>query len=239
MSFNIIDDITSYIENFLKMDCDKSTNIAVECMELFKEYCMYKNNIIYAYEVNEEFFTEFLIIWLPENIGILDKDIIDNIFCELNNFCKLCSLNGNEEFIKELEKIPMEILDNFARVLYAKGLVLKFIKSPVVKLKPLIIDLNKYKLAKSNEKEYISVDQGYFRLAEIFTNNSIVLKKLYGTSFYLRIYMDKNIIKHLKKDDIFYLKIRKKSYTKGWSIDNIMACYLPNVMEEIKAISVI
>ncbi|MEG1049015.1 MAG: hypothetical protein RSE24_00585, partial [Oscillospiraceae bacterium] len=121
-----------------------------------------------------------------------------------------------------LYDLPCSIEDDLKRILLLKSQLLKITDAALISFQPYVINLSKLK------KSYNNVtlkDKGYYEMSEVFTNNSIVLKKVSGYNFYVRVNVNSDIIRLLRKGDVLRLNLIKIKGKKCWDISAVKGCF--------------
>ena len=67
-------------------------------------------------------------------------------------------------------------------------------------------------------------EEGYFKVADIFTNNSVVLKKISGYTFFIRVYFNELVINKIRPGDMLDMKVRYVDGVTGWRVEDISGC---------------
>lgn len=178
-------------------------------------------------QVDPAFFHRFFTVYLPNNLFQAEEAVIDGFYPVLVDFCRFCKRRGEPAPEQAMAGLPISVLANFARVLKAKAALLRFIKSPVLSKDPLVIDLMNYakkKQAAPKAKPYY--EKGWFQVADLFSNQSVVLRKISGYNFYVRLYLNKEVVSALQPEDVLFLTLREKGFLSGWVVEDVGACYL-------------
>lgn len=237
---NYVSSTINEYENFVKNSQDNEYYyINKNCLKLLKAYCDKRKSNMTVDNLNSEFFKIFMLTVAPAIIYQQNDEIIDNILGSLIGFCNFCDMKYETNSGESLKNVSKYILTDFHRVLHLKKEILKYIKSPVLGIYPPVIDLNCYRNKKEvhkSDKNEVIFEEGYFQTADVFSNNSVVLKKMSDYNFYIRLYFNKQVISFIKSKDIMYLKLRRKNFIAGWEVDEIRGCYLPDAIncEEIR-----
>ena len=127
----------------------------------------------------------------------------------------------------DLKEVSGFTLGETKRIMYVKKNIMQFIKSPVINKKPVVIDLDRYRLKAKNDRrnsKQLMHEKGYFKVADIFTNNSVVLKKISGYTFFIRVYFDEPVIDKIRQGDVLDMKVRKMEGIGGWKVEDISGC---------------
>ena len=112
--------------------------------------------------------------------------------------------------------------------MYVKKNIMQFIKSPVINKSPVVIDLDRYRIKAKNDRRnrfLLRPEEGYFKVADIFTNNSVVLKKISGYTFFIRVYFDEPVIEKIRPGDVLDIKVRKTNNIGAWKVEDISGCF--------------
>ncbi len=185
--------------------------------------------------LNADFFRFFFEKWLSYELCQEDDSIILNSYPQVMAFCQQTDLILGTELLRELSEV--ENVDEIMRILLLKKSVLNFIKSPIISKNPSIINLERYRKKQQLEKKLNNTmlpEKGMYAVADIFTNNSIVLKKISGYTSFIRIYLNDDVIKKICPGDILDLKVRKSEELKGWIIEDIYGCFAREENEKHK-----
>ncbi len=174
-----------------------------------------------------DFFKFFFNEWLPYNICQEDDEVIEAICGRVKDLCRFCDRKAGTELLRIFNSISPLTVAEAKRIMYVKKHIMQFIKSPVINKRPAIIDLERYRVKADVEARYgrgMMPEEGYFKVADIFTNNSVVLKKISGYTFFIRVYLDEPVIKKIRPGDVLDIRVRKMENMNGWSIEDISGC---------------
>lgn len=192
------------------------------CFSLFSEFCLRRYTNLKLENITADIINEFLFVWVSSKIEYINSNIFSCIIEQINKFLKYLELNY-DIIIKNKTESDIEELN---RIFTVKKELSKFLNNPVLSYKPLIIDINRYKIRKlkSNSNSFFEPrDKGYYVVIDIFSNNSIVFKKLY-TGRFIKIQLNKFLVDNIKPNDIFFMEI-KQTPTFSWEIDNLLKYY--------------
>lgn len=217
-----IEDYISYINSSL---LEKSGE--VYCISLLYDYCNYRESELEIEELDEKFFEQFFLYWLPKKNKKLSDERMYYLFPSIKKYYKYLRRNYN---IKELSlsKSTDGFMEEFIRIIHLSKVFSRYVGNPIVGLDPMIIDFRCYKenKIKKNIKEKNGVfEQGYFEVIDISPDCSITIKKK-PTGRYAKILLDEDIVLYLKKGDILQLKLTRRLFFTYWEIEDIKSCYL-------------
>ena len=208
----------------MKKSCRQEKNIY--CISLFAECINQTVPDAEASVIKSDFFKFFFREWLPYNICQEDDDVIESIYPQIKGFCRYADRNFGTNLVNAFGGVSGEAAET-KRMLYVKKSIMRFIKSPVLSKKPEVIDLNCYRArserAKRLNQTYLP-ERGYFKVIDIFTNYSIVLKKISGYTFFIRVYLDEPVINKIRPGDVLDIKVRPAETMTGWLIEDILGC---------------
>ncbi len=174
-----------------------------------------------------DFFSFFFREWLPYNVCQEDDDIIDMVYSRIKDFCKYCDRRTGTKLVASFMGLTPFMAAETKRVMYVKKHIMQFIKSPVINKRPEVIDLERYRMkmisAPKNRRDLLP-EEGYFKVADIFTNNSVVLKKISGYTFFIRVYFNETVINKIRPGDMLDMKVRYVDSVTGWRVEDISGC---------------
>lgn len=157
-------------------------------------------------DLDNELAEEFAYFWLWHRKPIVKATDINNILILMKNF--------NFDF---------EYLENTFKRLSAINRELdRFLHNPVINCSPVIIDIDRYKKC-NHKRTIINSEQGYYKVMDVFTGYTVVLKKL-NTGRFIRLNMDRDIIKYLKIDDIMNILVSQNLFL-GWDLIHVYGYY--------------
>lgn len=179
---------------------------------------------------HDQLMEKYIYVWLVKRNKVLtDNDIkgLNRVVLRLNRFV----LN---QYNIHSELKMLIILEELGRIIKINKEIDRILNNPVISQSPLVIDLNRYKnrlLKKELRGRSISTEKGYFIVVDIFSNNSVILKKLY-TGRFIRLTVDKNLVTHIQPSDVIYMGIRQNFFL-GWDIDEVISYYPKEASEYI------
>ena len=213
-----------YIENLKKWNRPGSY---IYCIRLFGECIKEVFPEAEASSLSEEFFCFFFKEWLPYNMCQEDDEIINMVYSRVKDFCKYCDRRAGTKLVSSFMSLAPFTAVETKRVMYVKKHIMQFIKSPVINKRPEVIDLEKYRLKKvymDKNRQGPLPEEGYFKVADIFTNNSVVLKKISGYTFFIRVYFNETVINKIRPGDMLDMKVRYVDSVTGWRVEDISGC---------------
>lgn len=197
----------------------------------FLEFSSKKFRFMDMQSANEHCINKFLYMWVPKKVINSENGSVEKYVKSINLFSKYIkekyNINigeKNDEDIREIKRI-CKINNDFK----------KFLFNPVISYSPLIIDFNIYKKRKDKIDKpcfFTMTEKGYFTVEEIFSGDYILLKKMY-TGRFIKVAIDKNILRKVKKNDILYANLRQNPFF-SWEFVEMYKYYSGNVMEYIK-----
>lgn len=216
-----IEDYISYVDSaFIQKPQDMG------CIFLLRDFCKQKEPNLELEELDQRFFDEFFLYWLPKKNKNLSDDRIYFLFPTLQRYATyLKSKYKKEQFPL---KISDKFIEEFVRIIHLSRAFSKFVGNPILSKDPWVIDLRCYKQnkMKKNVKEKSGVfEQGYFEVIDIFPDCSITIKKK-PTGRYAKVLLDDNLVPYLRRGDILHLKMKRKLFFTYWEIEDIKTCYL-------------
>ena len=161
--------------------------------------------------------------WLDENKLRALTDTVSKVNRYINKNCGIQSEFDIDNALKEL-----------CRIGKVNRELNRFLNNPVLSYEPMVIDIERYKkrLIKSQFRgKNVNTEKGYFIVMEIFSNNALVLKKLY-TGRFVKVVLDSELIKCVKPMDIVHMSIIQ-NYFLGWDIENVVGYYPKEAAEYI------
>ena len=157
----------------LYVDSDKN------CIRVFEKFC----NIYRQREVTSEIFNFYFTNWLPKIYGQTEIWRVENMLPAVMDFCHDYDCEGDTFTEDILYDLPCCIELDLKRILKLKSEILKFTDSPYISFLPYVFNFS----SKENfSKKVVDTIKGSFKMAEVFTNNSIVINKLSGYNSYVR-----------------------------------------------------
>ncbi len=198
-------------------------NIKMICAKYLNEYCRKRRITISL--ADEHFFDDFFIKWLPYNVCTEDKSIIEAFYTTADEYVRLTDMLNGTSIHSRFKRIKPLVKCESQRLMLLKKKILEYNDSFIISKLPVIIDFYKYKTKKSSDSEEYEHDRGKFAVKSIFSENSVVLSKLNGYDYYIRLFFDKNIVELIREDDIFDISIVKKGQAGKWMLDEINGCY--------------
>lgn len=202
----------------LYVDSDKNMEDYKNCIRVFEKFC----NIYRQREVTSEIFNFYFTNWLPKIYGQTEIWHVENMLPAVMDFCHDYDCEGDTFTEDILYDLPCCIELDLKRILKLKSEILKFTDSPYISFLPYVFNFS----SKENfSKKVVDTIKGSFKMAEVFTNNSIVINKLSGYNSYVRVHVNNDIIKLLRKGDLLKLELVKYEGMKCWDIKNVYGCF--------------
>ena len=207
---------------------------------LFEKYVCQKMEKAPLEALTTDIFRRFLLQELPKRVYPAMEEDVDKIFPVLYSFCEFCQIQYDTPLLERLLALPVREAEEFSRVLLAKIRILHYIQSPILNRDPLIVDIQSYRQKKQRQKnnafyEQI-IEEGDFVVSDFFPRNSVVLKKVSGYNFFIRLYLTPSILTTLRQNDVLRLRVKEKNYLSTWSIEEIHGCYLPGALDKAEAV---
>lgn len=203
---------TKYIDNFFK-------------------FFAVKYRFMCAEEASEQVIDRFLFMRLPKIIRDSENNEIKEYIDLINTFSDYFKENYNVDVGKRTEADAAEV-KRLSRINDELG---RFLNNPVLSYSPLVIDIQRYKNKKmksANNSFFDMRDKGYFIVEDIFSNNSVVLKKMY-TGRFIKVILDKNLISWIRPKDILYTSVRQSPFF-SWELVDVFKYYPSVVMDYVK-----
>lgn len=208
-------------------EIDECNNIGVN---YFIDFCYKKYRYLKTEDTNNRITKEFLFVWLPMNINKINIKLLSNILESINNLCTYIQEIYNINIKYESENAENDLI----RIYNVNQELNRFLENPVISYSPFIIDIEKYKKRKSkilSNNCFDSKEKGYYTVIDLFPNNSIILKKLY-TGRFIKIILDKQVIKCIKPNDILYMSVKQSPFL-SWEIEKVIRYYPEQASEYI------
>lgn len=199
----------------------------VYCMRIFENFLETSGCKNDASDLKADLFKCFFGQYLPYNICQEDDSVIESFYPCIRSFCKNTDSGTGSDTLSALNSVSVFAKGESRRIMYVKKNIMRFIKSPLIHKNPALIDMERYRL-KTEKSHRRSADclpeNGHFKVADIFTNNSVVLKKISGYTFFIRVYLDGTAIDTIRPGDILDITVHHISPLGGWAIDDIAGC---------------
>jgi len=214
-----------------EIEQDQEKNIK-EFKKNFDNY--FKNSNIS--QMTEEMLNKYILYYIESKIKIMPYNRARQFLNELITICASIRIAGRKTALTKYNDLYYSVYEEFPRIMDLKTQLNRFVGYPVISYYPMIIDLNDYKRSKTKKEEThnIIMDQGYYEVLEILSNNSLILKKKFNNDQYIKLYVNKKIIQRIRKRDIIQMRINRKLFISHWEIDEVKACYLPQAGKFIK-----
>ena len=181
-----------------------------EEIDNFLRFFAVKYRFMCVGEVSERIVDRFLFMRLPKILRDAESEKIDNYINLINNFSDYFKEKYNVDIGKRTEADAAEVRRLF-RINDELG---RFLNNPVLSYSPLVIDIQRYKnkkLKNASNSFFDMKDKGYFTVEDIFSNNSVVLKKMY-TGRFIKVVLDKSLIPWIRPKDILYISVRQSPF---------------------------
>lgn len=169
-----------------------------------------------------EFFPFFFRKWLPYSIGAEEKSVLPHIYPQAEDFCGYVDSLLKTDSLSALKRDVC--LKEALRILCLKSELALFVKSPLIGRSPEVIDFQKYKTKRERRAGCI-VEKGLFEVMDIFANNSVVLKKISGYTFFMRFYVNEAIIKTIHPGDVLELVVKKDESLNKRTVEDVLGCF--------------
>lgn len=195
----------------------------IRCIEYLNEYFTEKRISIET--VNERMIEDYFLMWLPYKVYTGEEMLIESFYPAAEEYFRLSDMFGYADY-KVFKHIGLDIRNESERLMRLKIGILKFSNSYIISKLPCIVDFNVYKMRKASEKCDVFKDSGKFIVQGLFSNNSVVLKKLYNGQYYIRLFFNKEIIGLIRENDILDINIIKGSQSERWLMEDINGCLL-------------
>lgn len=229
----VLESITSYVQN-IKDDGGLDQN-QKEALEILYKYCNYTEPQMNIYEIDSDFFDEFIMYWLPKNQSRLESDEVYEILKGVRGYCT---------YIQGIYKLPSleqyEVMKAYKReclrIYKLKSLFLSHLGDPIVCMDPLVVDLaayKSYKARKQKQEKNGVYQQGLFEVMEIDYDNTVVFRKL-PKGNRVRIVLTRKLITYLKAGDILHARIKQRQFFTLWEVEDLKNCYLPQAGQYLR-----
>lgn len=212
----MVENMILYANLYIKND--KNMGDYINCIKVFEKFCR-----VYAkLDITPELFMFYFSNWLPMVAGRNECWRSEDMLSAVMDFCHeydSATMGYTEDMLFDL---PCSIEDDLKRTLRLKAELLKLTDAPLISYQPYIINLSKLKKSYS---DIVSKDKGYYKMSEVFTNNSVVLKKISGYNFHVRVNLTNDIVRLLRKGDILRLNLIKQADKKCWDVASVKGCF--------------
>ena len=196
----------------------------IRCSEYFIEY-LKKKKIIFV-NPKDYIIKDFFFRCLPYGVCVKDESIVEYFYPAAEEYLRIMwMLKGNLEYKNSGfydERIRLES----ERLMHLKINIMKLANSFIISKFPCIIELDKYKQKKAGDTCRDEHDSGGFIVQGVFSGNSVVLKKLSGRKYYIRLYFNSDIMKLIHENDVLDINIVKNTESGKWKLDDINGCFL-------------
>lgn len=192
-------------------------------IDLFSDYCISRHRYTKLADIKEcNIIDEYSSFWLFSNVDKIDVNFVDSIFNGIDKFRIFVKNNFNL-----LINVSFDgVCDELKRIWYASREFDRFLNNPVISQSPFIIDIERYKKKKFkiNSNGFISSkDKGYFMVMDVFSADTLVLRKEYTGNF-IKINLDKPLISCIKPKDILFMEVRQNPFF-SWEIEEVKRFY--------------
>ncbi len=202
---------------------EREADIKIRCAEYLNEYCRRKRIMITL--ADERFFDDYFTKWLPYKVCLEDKSVIETFYPAAEEYIRLTDMLNGTSVYKRFKKIEPSVKYESVRLMLLKRSILEYNNSFVISKLPCIIDLDKYRLKKAGERNEDERDSGRFAVESIFSKNSVVLNKINGCEYYIRLFFSSEIMGLIKENDVFDINIVRSSQTGKWTLEEMNGCY--------------
>lgn len=210
-------EVAKMYDESAKNDC-----ISTYCASIFHKCCedFFADRCDDVFE--GDFFPFLFEKWLPYNICLEEKQLLAQLYPQAKNFCGYVDGICRRDSFSALKRTvcPKDTL----RILFLKRELISFVNSPIISRNPLTVDFEKYK-AKKERAEKCLVEKGCFQVVDIFGNNSVVLKKISGYTFFMRFYVNEAVIKLIRPKDVLDLVVIKNENLKSRTVYDVLGCF--------------
>ncbi len=185
---------------------------------------------------NEHCINKFLFMWVPKKVINSESGVVEKYVTSVNLFSKYIKEKYNVNIGEKNDDDVTEI----KRICGINNDFKKFLFNPVISYSPMIIDFDIYKKRKDKIDKpcfFNMTEKGYFTIEEFFSEDYILMKKMY-TGRFIKVSVDRNILSKIKKNDILYANLRQNPFF-SWEFVEVYKYYPANVMKYIKKESLI
>jgi len=210
---------------------DQEINIAK-----FRKYFNSYFTDVKTSQITEEMLNKFILHYIENKIKIMPYNRARQFLNDLITICASIKIEGQKTALTKYNDVYYKVYDEFPRIMDLQTQLNRFVGYPVISYNPMVIDLNDYRKGKMKKEEShnIIMDQGYYEVLEILSNNSIILKKKFTKDQYIKLYVNNDIVQRIRKKDIIQMRINRKLFISYWEIDEVKACYLPEAERFIR-----
>ncbi|GFI61855.1 hypothetical protein IMSAG049_01026 [Clostridiales bacterium] len=199
----------------------KEARTKIRCAEFLSEYCQKKRIGISL--ADENFFTDYFIKWLPYQICRESPEIIKALYPSADEYVRLTDMLNGGSVYKRFCKMTPEVRQESERLLMLKRSIMEYNNSFILSKMPFVADFDLYKLKRPNS-EITDRDRGRFRVESIFSKNSVVLSRINGYEYYIRLYFNSDIISLISENDIFDINVVRSEGSGRWILEDINGC---------------
>lgn len=196
----------------------KEAGIKIRCSEFLIEYCRKKRISISL--ADENFFADFFLKWLPYQICRESPELIMGLYPSAGEYVRLSDMLSGTSVYKKFCRIPPEVKQESQRLLMLKRGIMEYCNSFILSKLPFVADFDLYKTHLSGENS--ERDTGRFRVESIFSKSSVVLSRINGYEYYIRLYFNDDIVNLIAEKDIFDISIIRND--GRWLLENINGC---------------
>lgn len=201
----------------------REASIKIRCAEYLNEYCRRKRIMITL--ADERFFADYFTRWLPYKVCLEDRSVIEAFYPAADEFVRLTDMLNGTSVHKRFRKIEPSVKYESVRLMFLKRSILEYNNSFIISKLPCVIDLDKYRMKKSAENNDDERDRGRFAVESFFSKNSVVLSKINGCEYYIRLFFSGEIMDLIKEKDVFDINIVRSARTGKWTLEEINGCY--------------
>lgn len=195
-----------------------------ENINYFHNYIKRRKRNLKKEDITRDIYREFLYVYIAKNIKKLGEEKLDLLIDALFEFNEY--INCDIAFNKDIA------FENMHRLYAVNFNFNDYLNIPVISNNPLIIDITKFKRQRDRLTFGFlpfSKDKGFYKIMEIGSNDSLILKKFYTNKF-VKIIFNKKLISNTKKEDILHLSLSQNPFLM-WEVEDILA-YYPKEAEE-------
>lgn len=196
----------------------------VRCSEYLSEYL--KKKRIVSGMPKQYVVKDYFLKWLPYAVCVNDENLIECFYHAAEEYLRITAfLSGDLEY-KNLDFLENSVRYESERLMHLKISIMKLTNSFIISKVPYIIELEKYKQKKAGDTCRDKHDSGGFIVQGHFSGNSVVLKKMKGGDYYIRLYFNSDVMNLVRDNDVLDINIIKNTESGKWKLDDINGCFL-------------
>ena len=195
--------------------------IKIRCGEYLNEYCRRKRKNIGL--ADEHFFIDYFTKWLAYKVCMEDKSVIEAFYPSADEYVRLTDMLNGTSVYSRFKLLDPKIKYESVRLMLLKRSIMEFNNSFIISKMPCIIDLDKYRQKMTQKDCEYERDSGRFKVESVFSKNSVVMSKINGCEYFIRLFFNPEVIELVEENDIFDISVVKDG--GRWKLDDINGCY--------------